>query len=281
MTADALAAWCHVRNQIDWAFAVGETPAPVEAAVDGLGIWRRVGDATRIRLEATDCSRRWLSRAQTLLVGAPSPARFWRSGSGLSLACLRFRSDRATPPPRVAGGQERYALTPHPQRDFGRCLRESADPRVPLASRAAKACLDVCPAGIRPAPCRPSVTRTTPLARQTWLPWPPSSSARPIGGRPEPVTEYEAVPHLSSALPPPDAAAHRAGCHRPPGCRREASCRAPLARPSGLARSSFCGQGRARPPPQPSAKRPKIFRFVMNVCVEPARPATRAKWYGL
>ncbi|MFD8015971.1 Fic family protein [Streptomyces sp. NPDC058955] len=41
------------------------------------------------------------------------------------------------------GGRERYALTSHTQRDFERCLRDSADPRVPLASRAARAYLDV------------------------------------------------------------------------------------------------------------------------------------------
>ncbi|NWF31298.1 Fic family protein [Streptomyces sp. PKU-EA00015] len=41
------------------------------------------------------------------------------------------------------GGRERYALTPYIQRDFEHCLRDSADPRVPLASRAARAYLDV------------------------------------------------------------------------------------------------------------------------------------------
>ncbi|UUU36554.1 Fic family protein [Streptomyces sp. CA-210063] len=41
------------------------------------------------------------------------------------------------------GGRERYALTPHTWRDFERCLRDSADLRVPLASRAARAYLDV------------------------------------------------------------------------------------------------------------------------------------------
>ncbi|CAM5648993.1 Fic family protein [Streptomyces tanashiensis] len=42
------------------------------------------------------------------------------------------------------GGRERYVLTPHTKRDFEQCLRDSADPRVvPLASRAARAYLDV------------------------------------------------------------------------------------------------------------------------------------------
>ncbi|MGW7066883.1 Fic family protein [Streptomyces sp. NPDC054855] len=41
------------------------------------------------------------------------------------------------------GGQERYALTPGTQAGFERCLRESTDANVPLASRAARAYLDV------------------------------------------------------------------------------------------------------------------------------------------
>lgn len=70
------------------------------------------GAITRIRLEATDCSRRWLSRAQTLLVSAPSPACFWLNGSGLSLACLRFRSDKAMLSPRVVGNATHLRRTP-------------------------------------------------------------------------------------------------------------------------------------------------------------------------
>lgn len=41
------------------------------------------------------------------------------------------------------GGRERYALTPDTHADFERCLRESTDSMVPLASRAARAYLDV------------------------------------------------------------------------------------------------------------------------------------------
>ncbi|MCZ4119832.1 Fic family protein [Streptomyces sp. H39-S7] len=41
------------------------------------------------------------------------------------------------------GGRERYALTPHTRRDFEHCLRQSADRALPLASRAARAYLDV------------------------------------------------------------------------------------------------------------------------------------------
>ncbi|MFD8954237.1 Fic family protein [Streptomyces xanthophaeus] len=141
MTADALAAWCHVRTQIDWASAVGETPAPVEAAVDGLAVWcdeggRYSNPARGGRLLAAlaqvraDASRKrpltsvLLAEWQQLVLGLPE---------------VPFRQGDAF----AKGGRERYALTPHTQWDFEYCLRESADPRVPLASRAARAYLDV------------------------------------------------------------------------------------------------------------------------------------------
>ncbi|WP_406163730.1 Fic family protein [Streptomyces sp. NBC_00882] len=141
VTADALAAWCHVRNQIDWAFVVAETPAPVEAAVDGFVIWCDVrgrysnparGDrlfAALARSRADASRKRPLTCAlladwQRLVLGMPEVA--FRQGDAFA-----------------KGGRERYALTSHTQRDFEHCLRESADPTIPLASRAARAYLDV------------------------------------------------------------------------------------------------------------------------------------------
>lgn len=41
------------------------------------------------------------------------------------------------------GGRERYGLTARTREDFAACLREAADPDVPLAGRAARAYLDV------------------------------------------------------------------------------------------------------------------------------------------
>lgn len=40
-------------------------------------------------------------------------------------------------------GRERYGLTPHTQANFDSCLRETTDPDIPLAARAARAYLDV------------------------------------------------------------------------------------------------------------------------------------------
>ncbi|MFF3336260.1 Fic family protein [Streptomyces sp. NPDC002888] len=141
MTADALAAWCRVRNQIDWTSAVGETPAPVEATVDGLGNWcdaqgRSSNPARADRLLAAlaqsraDASHKrpltlaLLAEWQRLVLGVPE---------------VPFRQGDAF----AKGGRERYARTPHTQRDFEHCLRDSADLRVPLASRAARVYLDV------------------------------------------------------------------------------------------------------------------------------------------
>ncbi|MFI1654974.1 Fic family protein [Streptomyces sp. NPDC020472] len=141
MSADALAAWIQLRNQIDWTSAAGEAPAPVEPLVDGLTAWcgeggRSADPARGRRLLAaltqsrTDASRR-RPLTRTLLTG-------WQQ-LVLGMPEVQFRQGDAF----AKGGRERYALTPHTERDFEHCLRDSADPRVPLASRAARAYLDV------------------------------------------------------------------------------------------------------------------------------------------
>ncbi|QES17704.1 hypothetical protein DEJ46_00025 [Streptomyces venezuelae] len=76
MNADASAAWVQIRNQIDWTSAAGEVPATVEPIVDGLTTWCGAGGRSADLVEAGDCSGCWLSRAQTLLIGSLSPARF-------------------------------------------------------------------------------------------------------------------------------------------------------------------------------------------------------------
>ncbi|WP_326659729.1 Fic family protein [Streptomyces canus] len=126
---------------IDWAFAVGETPAPVEAAVNGFGIWCDTGDrysnptrGDRL-LAALAQSRADASRKRPLTCALLAE----RQRLALGMPEVAFRQGDAF----AKGGRERYALTPHTQRDFEHCLRESADPSVPLASRAARAYLDV------------------------------------------------------------------------------------------------------------------------------------------
>lgn len=141
MNADALTAWVQIRNQIDWTSAAREVPTSVEPLVDGLTIWCREGgrsadlDRGRRLLAAlaqsrTDASHR-LPLTCTLLAG-------WQQ-LVLGMPGVQFRQGDAF----AKGGRERYALTSHTRRDFEHCLRDSADPRVPLASRAARAYLDV------------------------------------------------------------------------------------------------------------------------------------------
>ncbi|MFC9398560.1 Fic family protein [Streptomyces sp. NPDC057027] len=141
MSTDALAAWVQARTRIDWTSAAGEVPAPVEPIVDGLTTWcgegGRSADLARgqrllaaLAQARTDASRR-LPLTCTLPTG-------WQQ-LVLGMPGVRFRQGDAF----AKGGRERYALTPHTEHDFERCLRDSADPRVPLASRAARAYLDV------------------------------------------------------------------------------------------------------------------------------------------
>ncbi|MFI1358685.1 Fic family protein [Streptomyces sp. NPDC020898] len=141
MTADALAVWCRVRSRIDWASAVGETPAPVEATVDGFANWCAAGGRSADP-----------ARADRLLAALRRSRADASYGRSLTCALLTGWQRLVLGVPEVPfrqgdafakGGRERYALTPHTRRDFEHCLHDSTDPRVPLASRAARAYLDV------------------------------------------------------------------------------------------------------------------------------------------
>ncbi|WP_330304457.1 MULTISPECIES: Fic family protein [unclassified Streptomyces] len=142
--ADSLAVWCEVREQVDWAasFAVrGETPSPVRAAVDGLATWFdetvRARDAARADrlLAAVARSRVDAARKRPLTIDLMAS---WQR-LALGVPDVRFRQGDAF----AKGGRERYALTPHTRQDFAACLRQSTDPEVPVAARAARAYLDV------------------------------------------------------------------------------------------------------------------------------------------
>ncbi|WP_327428580.1 Fic family protein [Streptomyces sp. NBC_01236] len=143
--ADSLAVWCEVRRRVDWASAVvgGETPAPVpvRATVDGLATWfdetvraRNPARADRL-LAAMARSRADAVRKRPLSVELLGD---WQR-LVLDVPEVAFRQGDAF----AKGGRERYALTPHTRQDFAACLRQSADPEVPPAARAARAYLDV------------------------------------------------------------------------------------------------------------------------------------------
>lgn len=141
MSDDALAAWCLVRQQVDWSSAAGVNPAPVRPAVDGLAAWfdgpvrlRNAGRADRLLAAMTE-SRAAAARGEPLT--PPLLAGWQKLVLGVDEMHLR-RSDAY-----AKGGRERYGLTPHTWQDFAAYLRQSADPSLPLPARAARAYLDI------------------------------------------------------------------------------------------------------------------------------------------
>ncbi|MFE2304607.1 Fic family protein [Streptomyces sp. NPDC059411] len=141
MNDDALAVWCTVREQVDWASAASVSPAPVIPAVDGLAAWFdgpvRLRDPDRADrlLAAMTLSRVAASRGEPL---TPTLLTSWQKlVLGVNEVGLR-QSDAF-----AKGGRERYGLTPHTWQDLATCLHQSADPSVPLTARAARAYLDI------------------------------------------------------------------------------------------------------------------------------------------
>ena len=141
MTAtDSLSIWLRVRREADWQSA----PAlqPVWPDRDGFrsccdGPVRRRDPIRAERLLAAhalaraDAARRIpltfavLASWQREVLGTPGISAF-RTGDAYA-----------------KGGRERYGLGPDTRSDFDACLREAADPNVPLAARGARSYLDV------------------------------------------------------------------------------------------------------------------------------------------
>lgn len=141
MSDDALALWCHVREQVDWFSAAPMCPAQIRPAVDGLAAWfdsavrHRDPDRADRLLAAMHLSRAAASRGELL---SPHQLGDWVKAV-LGRSDVRLRPGDAF----AKGGRERYGLTPHTWRDFAACLRQSADPSLSLPARAARAYLDV------------------------------------------------------------------------------------------------------------------------------------------
>lgn len=141
MITDALAAWCEVRQQIDWSSAAAESSGPVEPVVDGLASWfdgpvrRRDPDRADRLLAAMTLARDAASRREPLTLALLGD--WQRLVLGVPEASLRQGDAFAK------AGRERYGLTPRTWQDFSECLRQSADPAVPLAARAARVYLDI------------------------------------------------------------------------------------------------------------------------------------------
>ncbi|WP_369383243.1 Fic family protein [Streptomyces sp. cg36] len=140
MTAtDSLSLWLRARREADWQSAPALRRFP--PGRDGFQSWCkgpvRLRDPHRAQrllaahaLSLTDAARR-TPLDFALLAG-------WQR-EVLAAAKVPFRTSDAY----AKAGRERYGLTPHTQADFDSCLRETTDPEIPLAARAARAYLDV------------------------------------------------------------------------------------------------------------------------------------------
>ncbi|MFF7206215.1 Fic family protein [Streptomyces sp. NPDC008141] len=140
MTAtDSLSAWLRVRREVDWQNAPALQRVPSDC--DGFHLWCE-----------GPVRRRDPLRAERLLAAYGLAQEDAARKSPLNFALLAGWQRKvlaATEAPfRVSdayakAGREHYGLAPHTQADFDCCLRETTDPDIPLAARAARAYLDV------------------------------------------------------------------------------------------------------------------------------------------
>lgn len=140
MTAtDSLSVWLRVRRETDWQCAPALQRVPFGR--DGFRSWcggpvRRRDPIRAERLLAAYALAREDAARRTLLDFALLAG--WQR-EVLAATRVPFRVSDAY----AKAGRERYGLTPRTQADFDSCLRETTDPDIPLAARAARAYLDV------------------------------------------------------------------------------------------------------------------------------------------
>ncbi|MEV7931219.1 Fic family protein [Kitasatospora sp. NPDC088779] len=141
MTTDSLAVWCAVRDEVDWNSAGAGPQHPVVPAVDGLTAWfngevrNRCPQRADRLLAANDLARTDAARRRPL---TPALITGWQRLI-LGRPDITFRDGDAF----AKDGRERYGLTPSTWNEFAQCLHQSTDPALPIASRAARAYLDV------------------------------------------------------------------------------------------------------------------------------------------
>ncbi|MFC4047795.1 Fic family protein, partial [Dactylosporangium siamense] len=133
---DSLAAWRQVRQSARWAHVAGHVDGPAGTARDGVaevfarrkyGAGRALAALRLARADAAGSGPLTFARLET-----------WQR-EVLGVAAAPFRTTSAW----ARGGRERYAYDSELPSAFEACLAESADPAVPLPSRAARVYLDV------------------------------------------------------------------------------------------------------------------------------------------
>ncbi|MFB8242424.1 Fic family protein [Kitasatospora purpeofusca] len=136
---DSLSTWLRVRREADWQCApVLQRVSPDR---DGFRSWcegpvRRRDPVRAERLLAAHALTRKDAARRTPLDFALLAG--WQR-EVLAVTEVPFRAGEAF----AKAGRERYGLTPRTRVDFDSCLRETTDPDIPLAARAARAYLDV------------------------------------------------------------------------------------------------------------------------------------------
>jgi hypothetical protein len=141
MTAtDSLSVWLRVRREADWQHAPAIRKVP--PASDGFRTWcegpvRRRDPVRAERLLVAHTLAR-ADAARSIPLNFALLAGWQREVLGAA-EVPSFRANDAY----AKAGRERYGLTPRTQADFASCLRETTDPAVPLAARAARVYLDV------------------------------------------------------------------------------------------------------------------------------------------
>jgi hypothetical protein len=145
MKGDDLLVWCGTREEVHWGdvrHGHGWPAGPVRGQRDGLA--HRIASVERARdpLRAQRLGAAYARLSEDL--GNCKPLDFGLLASwqcvALGMTAAPFRSG----PAFAKRGRERYGLAPDTQARFERCLADSADAKLPVAARAARAYLDVC-----------------------------------------------------------------------------------------------------------------------------------------
>lgn len=135
---DQLTTWQRVREQVPWREVVPHLPTPVPAVRDGFTAQAAIGEHPRrqsLLLTAYDDVR---SSAATGARLSPCRTARW-NGMLRGLPPADFRRG----PAFAKYGRDRYELQADTPRRYESCLRDAADPAIPVAARAARAYLDV------------------------------------------------------------------------------------------------------------------------------------------
>ncbi|MEU1790751.1 Fic family protein [Streptomyces sparsogenes] len=138
---DSLAGWLLIRTEISWPSWRGGCPASGTPARDGFRNFfmatrgGRDSEGTARVLTALDLA--FVDAEQRRPLTFALMAKWQRTVLGHDLVGFR------TMPAFAKGGRERYGLAPDTRARFERCLSESAQPDLPLPSRAARTYLDI------------------------------------------------------------------------------------------------------------------------------------------